>query len=347
MVIKKNFINDHFKDRKLFYNNRIIIIVGEKMTIEFIAAKCPNCGGELRLPNNTEKVFCMYCGYEILIHNSTEIKGNVIVSVDIGKTLGLASIIEDAKNYNDGYKYYSQVIESDPKNATAWLGRARCAAWLPGDREQRLNEAISYCRIAREIGITSNKEAQKTAYSILHSTWVHCEYIIKKLNSDGLSDKAARATFLGTYYPLIKMLLQYCWLIDPSEKSAEGIVYSIGILKEREILKENDFYEIIAPVYAKFPDKVRILFNQRRCFIATAALGDINHPYIEVLRQFRDKILNNYFSGRLFISVYYRTSPPIARIIEKYPILQKITQQIIIVPFYKVALKSLQRYGSK
>lgn len=45
------------------------------------------------------------------------------------------------------------------------------------------------------------------------------------------------------------------------------------------------------------------------CYIATAVYGSYDAPEVIVLRKFRDNVLRNSFSGRLFISTYYLISP--------------------------------------
>lgn len=49
------------------------------------------------------------------------------------------------------------------------------------------------------------------------------------------------------------------------------------------------------------------------CFIATVAFGDIEHPDVVQLRQFRDARLNHGAFGRAFVRSYYAVSPYLAR----------------------------------
>lgn len=50
------------------------------------------------------------------------------------------------------------------------------------------------------------------------------------------------------------------------------------------------------------------------CYIATMVYGDYNHPQVLVLRAFRDNFLKTRLWGRIFIHVYYATSPIFVKI---------------------------------
>jgi len=68
------------------------------------------------------------------------------------------------------------------------------------------------------------------------------------------------------------------------------------------------------------------------CFIATAAYGSPLHPYVEILRDFRDKCLMPRRLGRALVKIYYKYSPFAADIIAKHKAL-KVAVRISLLPF--------------
>jgi hypothetical protein len=54
------------------------------------------------------------------------------------------------------------------------------------------------------------------------------------------------------------------------------------------------------------------------CFIATAAYGSYLDPHVQVLRDFRDRVLAPSRAGRVFLGLYYAWSPPAARFIARH-----------------------------
>lgn len=57
------------------------------MSIEFVPAVCPKCGGELRVPSNLDIFKCMYCGMEIISQDKSKIK--VEPTIDVKKCFEL------------------------------------------------------------------------------------------------------------------------------------------------------------------------------------------------------------------------------------------------------------------
>ncbi len=67
------------------------------------------------------------------------------------------------------------------------------------------------------------------------------------------------------------------------------------------------------------------------CFIATAAYGSSLHPYVAILREFRDRILLASRPGAAFVGWYYRISPPIAETLSRNTPLKAATR-ILLLP---------------
>lgn len=66
------------------------------------------------------------------------------------------------------------------------------------------------------------------------------------------------------------------------------------------------------------------------CFIASAAYGSLWHPYVTILRTFRDRYLLPHTPGRWLVQTYYHHSPALARLIADNSLLRQLTCVLLL-----------------
>ena len=72
------------------------------------------------------------------------------------------------------------------------------------------------------------------------------------------------------------------------------------------------------------------------CFIATAAYGTDTAKEIDILREFRDAVLLPNSLGSKFVSLYYKTSPPIADFISQHEVLRTAVRVGFVDPIVAI-----------
>ena len=97
--------------------------------MEFIAAKCPNCAGELRLPDDKKQIKCMYCGFDVFVCEAVNAAGT-----NLENLTRLAYLAETDRNDKEAYEYFKKVLEIDPDNFEALVGKA-----IAAENSQSLN----------------------------------------------------------------------------------------------------------------------------------------------------------------------------------------------------------------
>ncbi len=65
------------------------------------------------------------------------------------------------------------------------------------------------------------------------------------------------------------------------------------------------------------------------CYIASLVYGDPFAPEVILLRAYRDKVLKQYFAGRMFIVLYYSIAPRLIPVLKRLPFIQKIIRLIL------------------
>lgn len=344
--------------------------------IQFIAAKCPDCGGELRVPENRTQVKCMYCGHDILIHDQNKI--TVEVQSNIDNLLDLAITAHGNNNYPEAYEYYSRVLEEEPEHIIARYGKASCAgalSTLTNPRIQEMMDLFEECTndCPEELKSQILPIAIKGIYNSLAIAYngaleMYKEYIKDKNAWKYWTDisvdiKSGIKTFVDPLFGFIYeeyvdpdyRIRFYKLIIKIDSDIINGFTYTEQVWistygwdtetrhprpnKEyREILlKEfNEYVSLLKKVAPNFVAP-EIQEEKKGCFIATATMGNYDHPYVLILRNFRDNILEKKKLGLMFIEIYYKVSPCFAKLISKNKTAQLLCLVFIIRPSVYIA----------
>lgn len=164
-------------------------------------------------------------------------------------------------------------------------------------------------------------------YTLLNIRTVECLINICKYNIEGISykdtytEKMVTYTLTDSYRCIFKerfeSLVLLAQKINPKYEIPK-IVKHTNYIDNNDENDENDD-------------------ESDSCFIATATMGNINHPKVVILRQFRDKVLLTTKIGKKFINCYYKIGPEIANFIKNRLFLRKLSYLLIVFPTSKIA----------
>lgn len=114
-------------------------------------------------------------------------------------------------------------------------------------------------------------------------------------------------------------------------------IQTIDIINSKLLNKTDGIDEIEKYVNHRrqhFNDRIKwynnqIKKDQKSCYIATMVYEDINHPKVELLRQFRDNVLIKSFFGKVFIKYYYQYSPDLVEKLKNYKKTNYIIKKVL------------------
>jgi len=124
-------------------------------------------------------------------------------------------------------------------------------------------------------------------------------------------------------------------------RHAKGDVGEARLICERleEVVEDPDFLSRIEALQDSISDSSPLGGKDKRCFIATAAMGDPDAFEVVILRQWRDETLMSTGLGRLFVRYYYAYSPYLADFIAKHPLVGAAVRRLVVVPVARLVSK--------
>jgi tetratricopeptide (TPR) repeat protein len=115
----------------------------------FKAAKCPNCAGDIQVPEDRDSAKCMYCGSDIIVREAIRLAGGI----NIENLLAFAKHSEELGDFSKALEYYDKILESDVKNVPAWIGKGLVSLNHPGQLKTCIENAINYSNDKEDLKI--------------------------------------------------------------------------------------------------------------------------------------------------------------------------------------------------
>ena len=299
----------------------------------------------------------MYCGVDVVLREQEQVQKATVANLFV-----LARTAEESKNSAEAYKYYSAILEHDPANMEAWVGKGLAAGWQSTLVAARFQETKACLQRAIELGLRESNLCERTIDEL--------EKLVLAFHMRALKQSSNDSSAFIRRIGLALELLTICRDLKPRESSASWVVTlhkTLGIYgasatgAPAELLNScRKFLEQNAP------EKLKRLSEQYKpeesvdfppstgqpqakkgvCFVATAALGDCEHPFVVVLRQFRDECLAATFCGRAFLRWYERRGPVLAGLIRGRRIPRFLSCWLVVLPSYLVARVILMKRDS-
>lgn len=300
----------------------------------------------------------MYCGADV----SPPPLSAVAPSVSLSNLLGMARTASLAGNVSEAESYYNRVLELDPRNSEAWLGKGKSAAWQSSIANIRTNEmAVAF---NHAIGTSDDTSRASVIESCVHEM-NHVIATLYGMANKQMHEFVALDSTWNVYISQVAQLLEgldsaLAW--DPNNQTTlENIVH---LCKDNiEGVTYRDPYDnnlpkgwSLSPTYEQMlrsrldaaseklksinPSYVAPAIKKKKpdaCFVVTATMGDENHPTVILLRQFRSEILSGTLIGEWFIRWYYKNGPKLAKVVKTHNWRRAISYLLVVAPAASVA----------
>lgn len=342
------------------------------------ADKCAICSSEITLLESNNSRICSYCDTSSVVKKAIEHQIKTI-SLDANNLFfSINSSIENNK-LEQAVSTINQLLEIDPKNPYTWILKGKVAflkitndmTRAPSDPDGSDDSVLSIdLHTILNEGFTTaiklaegNSEIRSTIGFELHNAIKNCSRAIidaKETNFFYGTTKYENATKERKLHWL-KLLKQSIEIEKKAEEFKESfdIAYNVKYIlamvegtwvpgstnyKLSKKLDEwnSNLQSKYAIEYEKRAEKSKIEGKRSECFLASAAMGDYNHPIVKDLRLFRDNWLMKRNWGINFIGWYHSYSPRAAQLIAKSSFLRTITFILVIKPLHLIT-KIVQR----
>jgi len=326
--------------------------------------QCPNCGGPNAVLDYHKEQNCVFCSSSFIPKEVEEKTSKIKPEND--KTYNWMVMAETAReggNYDEAINYYNKILEEDSSHSASWFGKGSAIIWSSSLGNIRMPEALTYFKNAIQFS-KSNKMKNSVANELTSIALPF--YNSSKNHYDEYHELDNAVVEFADRCDLIESGLSFGLECDPSNEalidtglnlvqeldSALFHLFRDYINYQRNLEKYISAKKTINPNWESAPDP-KIEFEEKQnavnkgnCFIATATMGNYNHPTVKHLRNFRDRFLLQRNWGKSFTKFYYQWGSYPANIIAKSNVLKIISYFTIVKPLSFIASILLKNNNS-
>jgi tetratricopeptide (TPR) repeat protein len=314
---------------------------------------CSACGAM----NDSSDTECQYCG-NLLSIQTGEFESKIKILNEQGNKFKLAEVAFEGENYDEAINYYNACLEIDPEFFEAWYKKGLSQLFSSTVGKLNSNQCVATLKNALNSAPKKESMSMRISKEIIPFLNNYTNIIINHFASFGpehisfmVARKAQTTIFLIDFChlsePQLKLLFEdYKNLHKGIKKAAlSGMAARGGIDKNNSTAVYGQMYKEIESLgdnllkhVTKFDPQAKKI-GKTECFIATATMGDYNHPVVVDLRTFRDEWLLKRNWGVQFTNWYYTHGPKAASVIEKSLTLRKLTFNLIVKPLQIITKK--------
>lgn len=310
--------------------------------------KCSSCGAS---QNINEGQNCSFCSN--VISDNQEIRKSIDKLNANGNLFKLAEVAFDGSDFDEAISYYNRCLELESEFFEAWYKKGLSILKTSTIGNFKSQQSISAFKQAINNSPNADNFKKRLKKDVIPFI---CDYYIVSFNhfkqfetlQNSVSEYAEK---INRANDTVEFIMDQIGLDIDEIKKMHGVLVDIvgklstimlnTIFQKGGSAKINNEFAPLKEKIMLINEKLIVLWKKlepetvpkkKGCFIATAAMGDYNHPVVMDLRMFRDNWLLKRNWGVKFTNWYYTHGPKAANMIEKSVFLRKVTFYIIVKP---------------
>lgn len=299
---------------------------------------CEVCGSN-QIEKIDDRFICQHCGTRYSIDEARKLIGSVSIdrTSELQNLYILARRAKDNDDSENASKYYDMILQENPDSWEALFYQQYFTAMkcriidiesaalsiqnILGSVLELMEKHISPNEYKNMVGEIVNRIV--VLGTMMHSSATN--HFIKYNSGTAVDNQELinRITAVEQLYYVLGILIEEQFHDNQEVCFLSTIVWDCGIRERISILDRLSPESKVKskPLIDKFVGRIRKYnsdyqappYSTGGCYIATSIYGTYDCPAVWTLRRFRDNILNNSYLGRLFIRIYYFSSPKLIR----------------------------------